>query len=93
MSIGVAMPKHTPRRGRQRAHRPAAGADRRAKGFTNKACAFFGEAVHEDKSLYIDALKDARISGNATNYVRQMLSFLRRTADANTPANRPNQAE
>ena len=55
----------------------------RAKGFTNKACAFFGEAVHEDKSLYIDALKDARISGNATNYVRQMLSFLRRTADAN----------
>lgn len=55
----------------------------RAKGFTNKACAFFGEAVHEDKTLYIDALKDARISGNPTNYVRQMLSFLRRTADAN----------
>jgi Fic family protein len=55
----------------------------RAKGFTNKACAFFGEAIHEDKSLYIDALKDARISGNPTNYVRQMLSFLRRTADAN----------
>jgi Fic family protein len=55
----------------------------RAKGFTNKACAFFGEAVHEDKSLYIDTLKDARISGNPTNYVRQMLSFLRRTADAN----------
>ncbi|MFX7914660.1 Fic family protein, partial [Acinetobacter baumannii] len=42
----------------------------RAKGFTNKACAFFGEAVHEDKSLYIDTLKDARISGNPTNYVR-----------------------
>ncbi len=55
----------------------------RAKGFTNKACAFFGEAVHEDKSLYIDTLKDARISGNPTNYVRQMLSFLRRTADSN----------
>jgi Fic family protein len=55
----------------------------RAKGFTNGACAFFGEAVHEDKSLYIAVLKDARISGNATNYVRQMLSFLRRTADAN----------
>ncbi|MBN8993032.1 MAG: Fic family protein [Rhizobiales bacterium] len=55
----------------------------RAKGFTNKACAFFGEAVHDDKSLYIDTLKDARISGNPTNYVRQMLSFLRRTADSN----------
>ncbi|WP_284276254.1 Fic family protein [Bradyrhizobium iriomotense] len=55
----------------------------KAKVFTSTACAFFGEAVHEDKSLYIDALKDARISGNTTNYVRQMLSFLRRTADAN----------
>jgi Fic family protein len=55
----------------------------KAKGFINKACAFFGEAVHEDKSLYIEVLKDARISGDATNYVRQMLSFLRRTADAN----------
>jgi hypothetical protein len=55
-------------------------------------CVFRGSR-HEDKSLYIDALKDARISGNATNYVRQMLSFLRRTADAKTPANRPNQAE
>ena len=55
----------------------------KAKGFSKTACAFFGEAVHEDKSLYIDVLKDARISGNTTNYVRQMLSFLRRTADAN----------
>lgn len=55
----------------------------KAKGFSNTACAFFGEAVHEDKSLYVDALKDARISGNTTNCVRQMLSFLRRTADAN----------
>ena len=54
-----------------------------AKGFTNKACAFFGEAVHEEKSLYVDALKDARITGNPTSYVRQMLSFLRRTAEAN----------
>jgi Fic family protein len=55
----------------------------KAKGFSKTACAFFGEAVHEDKSLYIDVLKDPRISGNTTNYVRQMLSFLRRTADAN----------
>jgi Fic family protein len=55
----------------------------KAKRFTNTACAFFGEAVHEEKSLYVDALKDARISGNPTNYTRQMLSFLRRTADAN----------
>ncbi|QOZ55438.1 Fic family protein [Bradyrhizobium sp. CCBAU 53338] len=55
----------------------------KAKGFTKTACAFLGEAVHEDKSLYIDALKDARISGNTMSFVRQMLSFLRRTADAN----------
>ena len=55
----------------------------RAKGVTDKACVFFGEAVHEDKSLYVEALKDARISGNPTNYVCQMLRFLRRTADAN----------
>jgi Fic family protein len=55
----------------------------KAKRLSNTACALFGEAVHEDKSLYIDALKDARISGDTTNYVRQMLSFLRRTADAN----------
>ncbi len=55
----------------------------RAKGFTTNACAFFGEAVHEDKLLYIEALKDVRTSGKSASYVRQMLSFLRRTADAN----------
>lgn len=54
-----------------------------SKGVTRNACAFFGEAIHEDKTLYIDVLKDARISGKPTNYIRQMLSFLRRTADAN----------
>lgn len=53
------------------------------KEFTKNACAFFGEAVHEDKSLYVDALKDARISGKPASYVRQILNFLRRTADAN----------
>jgi Fic family protein len=55
----------------------------RTKGVTHNACVFFGEAIHEDKTLYIDELKDARISGNPTNFVRQMLSFLRRTAEAN----------
>jgi cell filamentation protein, protein adenylyltransferase len=55
----------------------------KAKGLTTTACAFFGEAVHEDKALYIDALKDARLSGETTIFVRQMLSFLRRTATVN----------
>jgi Fic family protein len=55
----------------------------KSRGFSKTACAFFGEAVHEDKSLYIDALKDARISGNPTNYMRQMLVFISRTATQN----------
>jgi Fic family protein len=55
----------------------------KTKGLTVTACAFFGEAVHEDKALYIDALKDARLSGSTASFVRQMLSFLRRTANAN----------
>ena len=43
----------------------------KTKRFSNTTCPFFGEAVHEDKSLYIDVLKDARISGDMTNYVRR----------------------
>jgi Fic family protein len=53
------------------------------KGQTAIACAFFGEAVHEEKLLYVEALKDARITGKMTNYARQMLAFVRTTAQAN----------
>src|SRR5260370_27325516 len=46
-------------------------------------CTFVGEAVHEDKALYVEALKDARITGKMSNYSRQMLAFVRTTAQAN----------
>jgi Fic family protein len=55
----------------------------RRKGATRAACAFFGEAVHEDKDLYVDALKTARISADMTAWTRLMLSFLERSAAAN----------
>jgi Fic family protein len=55
----------------------------RRKRQTSTACTFFGEAVHENKGLYIGMLKDARISGKTTNYARQMLAFIRTTASAN----------
>lgn len=53
------------------------------KGATRAACAFFGEAVHEDKELYVEALKAARISADMTAWTRLMLSFLGRSATAN----------
>jgi Fic family protein len=55
----------------------------RRKGATRAACAFFGEAVHEDKDLYVEALKMARISADMTAWTRLMLSFLGRSAAAN----------
>jgi Fic family protein len=55
----------------------------RSKGATRAACAFFGEAVHEDKDLYVEALKAARLSGDMGPWTRLMLSFLERTAAAN----------
>lgn len=55
----------------------------RRKGATRVACAFFGEAVHEDKDLYVEALKTARISADMTAWTRLMLSFLGRSAAAN----------
>ena len=55
----------------------------RRKGATRVACAFLGEAVHEDKDLYVEALKTARISSDMTAWTRLMLSFLRRCAAAN----------
>jgi Fic family protein len=55
----------------------------RRKGATRVACAFLGEAVHEEKDLYVEALKTARISADMTAWTRLMLSFLRRSAAAN----------
>jgi Fic family protein len=55
----------------------------KAKGLTRSACAFLGEAVHEDKQLYVEALKMARTSGDMTAWTRLMLGFLCRTATAN----------
>jgi Fic family protein len=55
----------------------------RHKGATRAACAFLGEAVHEDKDLYVEALKAARISSDMMAWTRLMLSFLRRSAAAN----------
>jgi len=55
----------------------------RRKGATRAACAFLGEAVHEDKDLYVEALKTARISADMTAWTRLMLSFLQRSAAAN----------
>ena len=55
----------------------------RLKGQTTMACTFFGEAVHEQKALYVEALKGARITGKMSNYVRQMLAFVHATAQRN----------
>jgi Fic family protein len=55
----------------------------RQKGATQAACAFFGEAVHEDKALYVEALRAARVTGDMGPWARLMLSFLARTGAAN----------
>jgi Fic family protein len=55
----------------------------RRKGATRAPCAFFGEAVHEEKNLYGEALRAARMSGDMVPWTRLMLSFLERTATAN----------
>jgi Fic family protein len=55
----------------------------RLKGQTTMACTFFGEAVHEEKALYVEALKSARMTGRMSNYARQMLAFVHATAQKN----------
>ncbi|MBV9969677.1 MAG: Fic family protein, partial [Xanthobacteraceae bacterium] len=55
----------------------------RQKGTTHAACAFFGEAVHEEKALYVEALRAARVTGDTGPWTRLMLAFLARTAAAN----------
>jgi Fic/DOC family len=53
------------------------------KGATRAPCAFFGEAVHQERNLYVEALRSARTSGDMAPWTRLMLSFLERTATAN----------
>lgn len=55
----------------------------RTKHATKSTCAFFGEAIHDDKQLYVEALKAARTSGDMTAWTRLMLAFLQRAAEAN----------
>ncbi len=55
----------------------------RGKGTTRAASAFFGEAVHEKTTLYVEALRVARLSGDMAVFTRLMLAFLERTAAAN----------
>ena len=55
----------------------------RSKGATNLPCAGFGEAVHRGLTVYVDALRAARLSGDMTAWTRLMLMFLERTATAN----------
>jgi hypothetical protein len=55
----------------------------RSKGATRTACAFFGEAVHRGRKVYVDGLRAARLSGDMTAWTRLMLMFLERTATAN----------
>lgn len=55
----------------------------RRAGVTRAVCAFVGEAVHEDKDLYIDALKAARRTGSQVPWLRVFLSLVARNARAN----------
>jgi Fic family protein len=55
----------------------------RSKGAANSTSAFFGEAVHAGRKVYVDALRAARLSGDMTAWTRLMLVFLERTATAN----------
>ena len=55
----------------------------RRSGYTRTACAFMGEAVHEDKELYVDALKASRRTGSQTPWLRVFLGLLARNAKAN----------
>jgi Fic family protein len=55
----------------------------RSKGATSTACAFFGEAVHRGREVYVGGLRAARLSGDMTAWTRLMLVFLERAATGN----------
>jgi Fic family protein len=55
----------------------------RRKGTLGHACAFLGEAVHMNKSIYVDALKDARRTGEFSAWTRVFCSMAAQSAAFN----------
>lgn len=55
----------------------------KGKGSTKTACVFLGEAVHEDKQTYVEALKEARIAADWTGWTRLLLQYSSETAVRN----------
>lgn len=53
------------------------------KGALRTACAFLGEAVHQNKTVYVDALKDGRLTGDLGSWTRVFCSMIAQTAQAN----------
>jgi Fic family protein len=53
------------------------------KGATKTSCAFFGEAVFDNKDAYTEALKAARLTSDWTAYARLMLAMIAQTAENN----------
>lgn len=53
------------------------------KGATENGCVFFGEAVHENKELYVDGLKSVRKTDDTTGYCRIVLGMISDTARSN----------
>lgn len=55
----------------------------RRKAVLRHACAFLGEAVHLNKNVYVDALKDARRTGEFSAWTRVFCSMIAQTAASN----------
>lgn len=55
----------------------------RRKGMLRHACAFLGEAVHLNKNVYVDALKDARRTGEFSAWTRVLCSMMAQSAASN----------
>lgn len=55
----------------------------RRKGMLGHACAFLGEAVHLNKNVYVDALKDARRTGEFSAWTRVFCSMVAQSAASN----------
>lgn len=55
----------------------------RQKGSLKNAASFLGEAVHLNKTLYVDALKGARRNGDFAPWCRVFCALVTQTANAN----------
>lgn len=53
------------------------------KGALGHACAFLGEAVHLNKNVYVDALKDARRTGEFSAWTRVFSAMVAQSAVSN----------